>query len=337
MLVKIDPTLYNSEKYFHILDEILLIFNSKKHQWFIEKADEILNSEWLEPESAGRRNRKRVEDIQKTTVASAYIDKRKKEFMITIILCDLKTMYHYNPENALKLLHDALYIVVENSNSDKIFIETIAKTYSKREIIEAIEKEWIKFDTEGGTGGIPRRIEFHYNKTFKPRLFVFVDSDRENPTDEHHSQNIETKCLDKDVKYHILFKRAIENYIPVEAFEKFEEVFQINSNDIERVKNAYTSLNDAQKDYYHLKTGFKKGGKKQGKLPEAQIALFNNIKSSDNLFKDLSEGFEISRFNPNNLHQLFLKSVVTKQTLQNRCKRNPKELEEILEKILILL
>ncbi len=342
MIVKIEPTIYNTEKYFDILDQILFLFYSGKHNWYIKNVEEIIDSAWMKIEVAGTWKKAKVDDLIKTAVKSVYIDKNKQKYIITVLNSDNETAYSYNPDNALKLLNDSLYIIVENSNSDRIFIETIAKAFNKVKITEAISEEWIKFDTEGGSGGIPRRIDFHFKKTYKPRLYILVDSDRENPSDNHHAEKIVEKCKEKELieeeDYHILFKRAIENYIPIEAFKEISNLFENVPKKVKNVIDAYKSLKSEQKDYYNLKSGFKKDKKKQGKLPEKQKELFDNINSKDILFQKLSEGFSVDRFKPNDLHILFNQSdTITKQTLIDRCKRKPNELENIMKQMSGLL
>ena len=338
MIVKIESTIYNTEKYLDILDQILPLFYSSKHDWYVKNSEEILDSAWMEVEVAGTWKKAKVDDLIKTAVKSIYIDKNKQKSIITVIYGDNETAYSYKPDNALKLLNDSLYIVVENSNSDRIFIETIAKAFNKVKITEAINKEWIKFDAGGGGGEVPKRIDFHLKKTYKPRIYILVDSDRENPTDNHHAKNIVDKCEEKELieekDFHILFKRAIENYIPSESLKNMSETFD---NIPEKVKIAikiYCSLSNEQQDYYNLKKGFNN----KGKYPPNQEKLFNNINIKSEKFKALRQGTKISDFKPNNLYKLFNQSdTVTKQTLLNRCKRNPNELENIMKQISSLL
>lgn len=329
MIVQIESSIYNSQKYFDILDQIVPIFQTGKHIWDINNNPEtIMESEWMKVDEAGNRQRKRVDDLVKTAVKSLYIGKKQRRNKFTIIIEEnAKNNYSFEPEIALLFLSDSLYVIVENSNSDKVFLETIASAYKYDEIKNAIELGWIKFDTEGGKGGIIRRIKFHQQKNFKPRLFVLLDSDKEFPKDTHKAEKEESFCQGNDVSYHILYKRAIENYIPDEAFHSLNA-------ELNEILKIYCSLNDNQKDFFDLKKGFKN----KGSLPENQIELFEGIDSKNPVFKALRKGFNVKDFNVNNLYLFFKDSSnVTKETLDKRCMNNQGELEQILNKISNLL
>ncbi len=329
MIVQIEPSIYNSPKYFDVLDQIVPIFQTGKHIWDInDNPESIMDSEWMKIDDAGIRQRKRVDDLVKTAVKSLYIGKKQRRNKLTILIEEnAKNDFSFEPEIALLFLSDSLYVIVENSNSDKIFLESISNAYKYDEIKNGIEQDWIKFDTEGGKGGIIRRIEFHQQKKFKPRLFVLLDSDKEFPKDTHKAEKEESFCQENDVSYHILYKRAIENYIPDEAFHNLNA-------ELNEIIKVYCSLNDNQKDFFDLKKGFKN----KGSLPENQIELFEGIDGKNPIFKALRKGFNVKDFNVNNLYLFFKDSSnVTKETLYKRCKINPKELEYILNKISNLL
>ena len=329
MIVQIESSIYNSPKHFDVLDQIVPIFQTGKHIWDInDNPDIIIESEWMKIDDAGNRQRKRVDDLLKTAVKSLYIGKKQKREKFTISIEEnAKDDFSYEPAIALLLLLDSVYIIVENSNSDKIFLEAIANAYKYDEIRNAIEQGWIKFDTEGGKGGIIRRIEFHQQKNFKPRLFVLLDSDKEFPKDTHKAEKEEYFCKENDVNCHILYKRAIENYIP-------DEAFNIQNAELNEIIKVYCLLNDDQKDFFDLKKGFYN----KGILPKNQTKLFEGISSKNPVFKALRKGFNVRDFSVNNLYTFFKdNSNITKKTLDKRCINNKEELEHILNKISNLL
>jgi len=328
MIVQIESSIYNSPKHFDILDQIVPIFQSGKHIWDINDNPEmIMESEWMKIDDAGKRQRKRVDDLLKMAVTSLYIGKKQRKNKLTILIEEkIQSDFSLKPEIALLCLLDSLYIIVENSNSDKTFIETIANAYKYVEITNGIDQGWIKFDTEGGKGGIIRRIEFHQRKKFKPRLLVLLDSDKEFPKDTHKAKKEELFCTKNDIDYHILYKRAIENYIPDEAFNTF-------NTGLNEIIKVYCSLKEHQKDFFDLKKGFNN----KGSLPPNQVELFEGINSKSPVFKTLRKGLNAKGFNPNNLHLFFKDSKVTKEVLDKRCTTNQGELQQILNKILRLL
>ena len=329
MIVQIESSIYNTPKNFDILDQLVPIFQSEKHIWDINDDPEIImKSLWMKIDDAGRRQRKRVDDLVKTAVKSLYIGKKQRRDKFTILIKEnAKDDFSFEPEIALLFLLDSLYVIVENSNSDKVFLEAIASAYKFDEITNAIKQRWIKFDTEGGKGGIIRRIEFHQQKDFKPRLFVLLDSDKEFPNDTHKAEKEELFCQQNDISYHILYKRAIENYIPDEAFNTL-------NSELNEIIRVYCSLSEHQKDFYDLKKGFKN----KGRLPENQIELFEGMDSKDPVFKMLRKGFNAKGFNVNELYLFFKDSSnITKKSLDKRCINNQGELEHILNKISNLL
>lgn len=329
MIVQIEPNIYNQTQYFDVLDQFVHIFQSGKHHWDIRYPEELLNSTWMKIEEVGKRQRKRVDDLIKTSVHGLYTSKKQRKRKINLIITEgLESDLAYHPYNALLMMNDAAYIVVENLNSDRTFIEVIANAFNNKEIIKALEHQWLKFDAEGGTGGIKRRIDFHFQKPFKPRLLVFIDSDKEFPDDEYNDKvkEITRVTQERHIKYHVLQKRAIENYIPIEAFTS-------KASNVNEVIQAYRNLEIPQKDFFDLKKGFK--GK--GQLPLAQRKLFNHMDGKNPTFKALRKGFNVRDFNQNNLYLFFRSDKVTKKTLQKRCGITSNELETIISKISSLL
>lgn len=322
MLVVIDTEVLNSSKYFDDIDKLIFLFIDGKHTWLITDAPSIEKSQWFLGE--GRMQ----ERFKKLAVKSVHLGKKQKSSIRTIHITltpKSSSKEEFQPAIAKTILESPLYIILENFSSDKAFLDAIIKAYNHQTIQTALSKEWIKIDTTGGTGQIPKKIAEHFVKANNPRLFVLVDSDKVNRNAEY-PDNIQTvidSCKEKSLPYHILGKRAIENYIPEEALKNA-------SDDVQDIYDAYCGLTDEQKDFYDLKKGF--SGK--GKLPEGQAELFNKITSKDELFKKLRAGLGSKELRANNLHTLFKNEAVSKENLEERCRStNAYELKEILEKI----
>jgi hypothetical protein len=323
MITQIDEQIYTDPESFYLLDKLVDLFFIGKHIWKIENPEFILGSQWLKTESLSRLG-KRVEFLTKATVKTAYIGEKQKSNILYI--SNFPKQNEYSLHYGYSILNEPLYIIVENENSDRVFIETLCKAYNRKDLAKAISEGWIFFDSEGGSGAIIRKINKHLEKPYRSRLLVVTDSDKEYPEDKNGVGNIENKCQENEINYVILYKRAIENYIPTEA------LFSLPQH-LHHIIEAYKSLNDDQKDFFHMKKGF--NGK--GKLPPKQEILFNNINSKDKLFNALRNGFTGNGYNPNNLYELFNDENVTKETLQLRCAKNPEEINYILNQISILL
>ncbi|KHD06240.1 hypothetical protein PN36_21755 [Candidatus Thiomargarita nelsonii] len=139
-----------------------------------------------------------------------------------------------------------------------------------------------------------------------------ADSDSKMPgVVDRISQGIIELCEDKGVKYVILSKREIENYLPVEA---------LTDDNKKNIYDAYCALNDTQKDYYDLKNGLENSAIQKGRIVGTQAALFSDLQGQQLRF--LRRGF-----GSNNLYQLFdtQRDKITKATLEIRCRNQPNE------------
>jgi len=328
MLVKIESDIYNNEQCFDLLDRLayLFVFDEGRHFWYIENPEEVLNSEWLKGET---RLKKRIEDlIEKIFMLGGYLTPQEKRSKNKISI-SLNNTSSFSLEVAFQKLSDPVYVIVENYRSDGAFLGAIIDAYKIQELKIAFEKEWVQLDHAGGRNEILPRINFLLARSpFIPRIFVLADSDSKMPSVvDSISQRIIELCEDKGVKYVILSKREIENYLPVEALSKI-----ITDDNKKNIYEAYCALNDTQKDYYDLKNGFPNSAIQKGRIVGTQAALFSDIQGQQLRF--LRRGF-----GSNNLYQLFdtQRDKITKATLANRCRNQPHELENVLKAILSLL
>jgi hypothetical protein len=136
-----------------------------------------------------------------------------------------------------------LKIIVENIKSDKLFIETILKHLGGFDP----DKLFIEF-VHGGGSTIVQVAETYEGKS---RVFCLIDGDEISPG-EYSSDNTEVFkksvvdiCEKYGYGYHVLSKRAIENYIPDEALERVG----IPEH------HPYFQLPDIYKDYFDMKKG----------------------------------------------------------------------------------
>jgi hypothetical protein len=152
-----------------------------------------------------------------------------------------------HPENAYKIITERSKIIVENRINDGKFIKGICQKYSsgkpKRKSIyelvnRAIKNEIIEFDNCGGVGGIIKVTQDwidtpRYKNIFKYKLMAIFDSDRKsfNELTPHENEikyfkrkpngiiqasDCEHEPTDLII-WHILYKRQIENYIPLDV------------------------------------------------------------------------------------------------------------------------
>lgn len=347
MIVEIDFEVFNDETSFRVLDRLIGIF-TQRHHWDIGNPKRIQESKWLINEDKSRLGASVNELIEKTFVNSGYITTkiRRCELLIKISVHPEPTKNVFLPDIAFDYLNSPVFIIVENFASDKAFLEAIIFAFKYFDLQTAINKGWIMIEGVGGIGEIPKKIGdyFRQPRQYPPKLYIVVDSDRQFPGDNHNAQPVLDKCKEKgipDDKITILYKRAIENYLPLEILAEVPQ-------ELQPVYEAYKSLhNPDQWDYYDMKRGFEIRRKNDSavydRIPDKQREFFGDLKKDNpKLFEDLKGGFSVRGFD---LYQLFTeqKDNITRTMLKERCKHHkkhggdPDELERLLEGIASLL
>lgn len=151
-----------------------------------------------------------------------------------------------HPKDAYKIITERSKIIIENGINDWKFIKGMCQKYSSKKprgsiyklLEQAIEKENIEADHAGGIGEIVKitqrwLYETRYHNIYKYKLMAIFDSDKTHVNDfqTRYTNLIEflkTRSINKpptqsDISYeesdlivwHILYKRKIENYIPL--------------------------------------------------------------------------------------------------------------------------
>ncbi|MFK0730270.1 MAG: hypothetical protein ACFKPT_27445 [Gloeotrichia echinulata GP01] len=169
-----------------------------------------------------------------------------------------------HPNDAYKIITERSKIIVENGINDGKFIEGISQKYSGKKIRgsiyqlvdKAIKKGIIEADNAGGVGEIVKItqhwIDDHrYHKIYKYKLMAVFDSDKTHVNDfqTRYTKLIEFLKIrsisnpptqtDKSyeesdlIVWHMLYKRKIENYIPLSIlFDKFQSISPIQKTDL---------------------------------------------------------------------------------------------------------
>lgn len=248
-----------------------------------------------------------------------------------------------NIEEAIRFLNQPVSIVVENNKNDAYFIKSIIYNFDTTGIIiQHLNNGWIQFDNAGGCGNVENFIEGDLkifedlairNNTYPEKYFrglIILDSDKQfkNESKKNLHENLERYLNRKKISYHILYKRMMENYMPDEVYDSIG--FKTNDHKLKNWISAYKYLNDDQKDFLNISSGFPKdeyGNRKQ--LDINVVNLFDSISPKN--IDILDKGFKYPNFK-NAFPELFLVSDrVNRFSLENRSKSN--ELNEILDKI----
>ena len=181
----------------------------------------------------------------------------------------VKTIEVHDDESARladKLAHTPLVILVEDRESDGVFLDIVVEELGWPEL----KKLWTngrkvtpratEVDTAGGKDAIPRRVERAISDAAeenKPlRLFVLCDNDTRWPGDDKLAQTVgavREVCTTHGVPHHVWRKRCAENYIPDQVFEAAREDPR-NLSHVNRF-NALLRRSRSQRDHFPVKDG----------------------------------------------------------------------------------
>ena len=187
------------------------------------------------------------------------------------------------PENAGRLAEEPTVILVENRNSDGVFVERVVAALDR-----ALNALWqrpgrpIRIDSLGGAGEMAAEIERRTRDLpYRPRLVAIGDSDRKGPNDDESgaARRLRRTCGTLGVGCWILAKREADNYLP-----RVLLVERPNAGiDHTRLVEAWDGLNDDQKDFFDMKNGLPE------MLSETEQALFEGLSAAARNI--LSRGF----------------------------------------------
>jgi hypothetical protein len=288
-------------------------------------------------------------------------DSSKSDYKVTY----KKGKNNFNIEESIFFFNQPVSIILENNKNDSQFIKAILNHFDeKNKLNEHLKNNWIKFENAGGCSNLPNFIEGFLNQ-FRElaiknnrnlsdyfRGIIILDSDKDFPSQEtKHKSLIEkiSKFLSEN-DVHILEKRAMENYLPIEVYKELlsqDIIRNYKNNILKDWIDAFLNLTDEQQDFINISSGFppnddKYNADKIRKEVNIEILNFFNLDISDINFQKLDMGFKFpgffnsSKLNTsldfkNEFPNLFKKSIVTKESLERRDRIG--ELKDIYLKI----
>jgi hypothetical protein len=224
-----------------------------------------------------------------------------KQHLRHIVIGNDEDKKEIHPKNAYKIITERSKVIVENGINDWKFIKGICQKYSsakiKRQSIyklldEAIKDEIIEAENCGGVGELIKVTQHwidtnRYKYIFKYKLMAIFDSDKQNSNGSTphkikieyfksktistiQSTDYEHESIDLIV-WHILYKRKIENYIPLDIL--FANIKSISSEQ----KTELLSKTNDELDFMEYSQGNIGIGesKIKNKFPEIFIAHFS--------------------------------------------------------------
>ncbi len=245
-----------------------------------------------------------------------FITSLHKQHLRHIVIGNDENQKEIHPENAYKIITERSKVIVENGINDWKFIKGLCQKYSsgrtKRRSIyqlldQAIKDEIIESDNCGGIGEMTKVTQRwidndRYKNIFQYKLIAIFDSDKKDSnTETHHKSKIEYFKRKKIniiqpndyeheptdlITWHILYKRKIENYIPLDVL--FANITLITPVQKTELRNKTSEELD-----------FIEYGKENTGIGESKIkAQFPEMFLTDFSYRDLEQRCEH--------HQIFL-------------------------------
>lgn len=165
--------------------------------------------------------------------------------------------------DALRLLKAPLSLLLENDRNDGAFLRKLAPPEWRRDLDRAIKERRVEVRNGGGIEGVKQAVIGAASQPLRHmRLWVMFDSDAREPgkPSEPSRETLEEcrKIVEPwPLMNHQLPRRAIENYIPVQAlFAWSEEASGAERTRLRRCAEAYAQrLPRDRREHYNLKGG----------------------------------------------------------------------------------
>ncbi|MEA5402640.1 hypothetical protein VB776_06925 [Arcicella sp. DC2W] len=264
----------------------------------------------------------------------------------------------YTLEEAIALLNAPFWILLENSRNDQELIKSIIFNFDDNEeyLKDCLKNRWIEFDNAGGCGNVKNLLKQRINSfenfasiySTNPRKYyrgiVILDSDKDFKTQTIKPEYVKLESFFQrtNIPYHILEKRAMENYMPDEVIIDILRNKSMSNNPDDKKctswGNLYQYLNSEQKDFLKYD-----GLDKFNTLSLGAQNLYRNLLPSNyNIlvagihYRDNNATEDEEKRFKNAFPKLFtLSPLVNKASLSSRCGTN--ELEKIFNIIKQLL
>jgi hypothetical protein len=162
---------------------------------------------------------------------------------------------------ALWLLRKPLRVLIEGINDEKFLHATVPHFYRER-FEDWSARELLKLEYRGGLPNLRHALGEECTVRERAlRLFVMFDSDARRPGEPtRESREVARLCERGKLAHHQLKRRAIDNYVPPPALERWlkqEHSREFNDTWLPRLR-AFRQLKDEQRHHYNMKNGLRK-------------------------------------------------------------------------------
>jgi hypothetical protein len=263
---------------------------------------------------------------------------------------DIHDEKRFSVEEALEYVGSSLRILVENNSNDSALILAIISAYLPSDSLSGnayYGQRLLEFDNAGGCMNVEPFLEEKLRqlngRTKFLRYFVVLDGDKRYPEHEVVKYDKMKRSLDSmKIPYHILEKRCMENYLPVECFP---------DSDLNREwLSAYRALLPRQRDFLNIAKGFADDLSDRNRrelcadcsnlrdlMDESQAAFYHDV--SDENLRRLASNYKVRgsfksefprNFNDGRVNRSSLDAIQAHQD-------NPQELRSLAEAIAALI
>lgn len=129
------------------------------------------------------------------------------------------------PRDAQRITREPLTVVLEDAVNDGAFLLALTAVAGDAgtRLRDGLSRAWLRIVHGGGIGSIPRLLRaLDEEPTRRLRCHVIVDHDGDTPgAPSGSSLRVEEECAERDVPFHRLRRRAIENYAPRKALDRW--------------------------------------------------------------------------------------------------------------------
>lgn len=237
----------------------------------------IVNNPWY-----NQANRQRQ---QHWLNATAWAAKDAALFRLRTLIVDIQSNAAGSPARitlaeAIDLVHRPASIWLENGRNDRQFFLAMMPTEQRTMFLAWENCRIIRFENGGGLGEMRKLLEeFAERGALDPRVDrALFDSDAEVPGHRSRDANLMIEfCHNKQIIFHCLARRAIENYLPRKALWSWATAGSDRRVRRERSVRvaAYVRMSDPQREHFRLKSGW-------DNHPSAQVTLlYESVPAAD--------------------------------------------------------
>ena len=164
-------------------------------------------------------------------------------------------------DQAPAVLSRPLRVLVEGVN-DESFLRTAVPSFYRERFEQWERQQLLKIEHRGGIKNLHHALEQEcQHRERRIHLFVMFDSDARKPQEpSEDSAQLAELCEAQAVPHHPLQRRALDNYLPHPALERWlkqTQPIEFPGKWVPRLR-AFRLLTDPQRHHYNMKNGLKR-------------------------------------------------------------------------------